>query len=73
MKSISNAHEESCTQCGSTFLNLEWDERVSAQEVGYLWHCFNCSNEFVTIGACDEKLPSSAAITEPFFTSLLVA
>lgn len=73
MKSISNAHGESCTRCGSTFLTLEWDERVSAQEVEQLWRCLNCNNEFVATVACDEKLPSSAAIIEPFFTSLLVA
>lgn len=73
MKSIANAHEESCKRCGSTFLNLEWDERVGAQQVAFLWRCLNCSNEFVTMAPRDEEMPSSAAITEPFFTSLLVA
>ena len=72
MKSIPSAHEQRCARCGSTFLNLEWDERVSAHEAEYLWHCLNCSNEFVTTVASDEKQASSVAITEPFFTSLLV-
>lgn len=74
MKSIANAHDERCARCGSAFLTLEWDERVSAHEVEQLWHCLNCSNEFVTMAACDEMQASSAAaVTEPFFTSLLVA
>jgi DNA-directed RNA polymerase subunit RPC12/RpoP len=72
MKSIANAREQRCARCGSAFLNLEWDERVSDHEAEYLWHCLNCSNEFVTVVASDEKQVSSAAITEPFFTSLLV-
>jgi hypothetical protein len=50
----------------------EWDERVSASEVQVLWHCVNCSNEFVTQAASDEKPASEAEITKPFFTSLVV-
>jgi hypothetical protein len=48
------------------------DERVNAQEVQYLWRCWNCSNEFVTLVASDEEPTSDAEVTKPFFTSLVV-
>jgi len=53
-------------------VSLEWDERVNPREVQDLWHCWNCTNEFITTIASDEKGPSVAEITEPFFTSLVM-
>ena len=72
MTSISSVHEEKCTRCGSRLITPEWDERVNAREVQYLWRCWNCNNEFVTLVASDEERTSVSEITEPFFTSLLV-
>lgn len=72
MASFSNPHGEKCTRCGSSLVNLEWDERVSEQEVQDLWHCWNCDNEFITVVACDAREPPLAEITKPFFTSLLL-
>jgi hypothetical protein len=72
MASISSAHGEKCSRCGSTLVNLEWDERVNEREVQDLWHCWNCNNEFITVVASDEKMPPITEITKPFFTSLLV-
>ena len=71
MASISTPHHEKCPRCGSGLFHLEWHERVNAQDVQDLWRCWNCKNEFVTV-VTDEKKPSVAEITEPFFTSLLV-
>lgn len=72
MTVLPDGHEQKCTRCGSTMIKPEWDERVSASEVQVLWHCVNCSNEFVTQAASDEKPASEAEITKPFFTSLVV-
>ena len=72
MASISGPYHEKCPQCGSGLVSLEWDERVTAQEVQNLWHCWNCKNEFITLVTSDEKEPSVTEITEPFFTSLVM-
>jgi DNA-directed RNA polymerase subunit RPC12/RpoP len=72
MASVSIPHHEKCPRCGFEVVHLEWRERGNAQEVQYLWHCWNCRNEFVTVATSDEKEPSVTEITEPFFTSLLV-
>jgi hypothetical protein len=45
---------------------------VNAREVQYLWRCWNCSNEFVTLVASDEEPTSDAEVTKPFFTTLVV-
>jgi hypothetical protein len=34
--------------------NVEWDERVNATQVQYLWRCLNCKNEFITQVASDD-------------------
>ena len=67
MTTIPNGHEEKCTQCGSKAVNVEWDERVNATQVQYLWRCLNCKNEFITQVASDEKPISDAEITKRFF------
>ena len=48
MTTFPNGHEEKCTQCGSKAVNVEWDERVNATQVQYLWRCLDCKNEFIT-------------------------
>jgi len=53
-------------------VSLEWGERVNAQEVQDLWHCWNCKNEFITVVTPDEKEPSVTEITKQFFTSLVM-
>ena len=63
---------EKCPRCGSELVHIEWHERVDKREVQYLWRCWNCKNEFVTVVTSDEREPSITEITEPFFTSLLV-
>ena len=72
MASISSSRHEKCPRCGSGLVSLEWDERVTAQEVQNLWHCWNCKNEFITVATSDEKELSVTEITEPFFTSLVM-
>lgn len=72
MTSIPSGHQEHCPRCGSKLVNIEWDERLSAQEVQHLWHCLNCTNEFVSTVASKGERPSDAEITKPFFTSLVV-
>jgi DNA-directed RNA polymerase subunit RPC12/RpoP len=72
MPSIPSLNEQKCTRCGSKLINPEWDERVNAREVQYLWHCWNCSNEFVTLVASDEERASDTDVAKPFFTSLVV-
>jgi ribosomal protein L37AE/L43A len=72
MTSISSRHEQNCTRCGSKLVKAEWDERLNEQQVQYLWRCWNCQNEFVTVVASDEKPPSETEITKPFFTSLVI-
>jgi predicted amidophosphoribosyltransferase len=59
MASISISHAEKCPRCASGLVHLEW-------------HCWNCNNEFVTVVASDERVPSVEEITEPFFTSLVI-
>jgi DNA-directed RNA polymerase subunit RPC12/RpoP len=65
-------HEKKCPRCGSDLVSLEWDERINQREVQDLWHCGRCQNEFITVEASDEKQPSVAEITKPFFTSLVM-
>lgn len=72
MTRVPNGHDQKCTRCGSSLIDAEWDEQVSAGEAQYLWRCESCGNEFVTQVACEEKQPADAEITEPFFTSLVV-
>ena len=72
MASISTPHSEKCPQCRSGLVHLEWHERVNAQEFQNLWHCWNCKGEFITNVASDEREPSVEAITQPFFTSLVI-
>ena len=69
---ISNRHFETCPRCGSWLVSLQWDEHVNSGEVQDLWHCWQCQNEFVTVEASDEKEPSIAEITKPFFTNLVM-
>jgi ribosomal protein L37AE/L43A len=72
MTRVPGGHEQKCTQCGSSLIDAEWDEQVSAEEIQYLWRCEGCGNEFVTLAACAEKPASETEITKPFFTSLVV-
>jgi DNA-directed RNA polymerase subunit RPC12/RpoP len=72
MVSIPNGHFKTCPQCGSRLVSLEWDEHVNPGEIQDLWHCWKCQSEFVTVEASDEKEPSVAEITKPFFTSLVM-
>jgi DNA-directed RNA polymerase subunit RPC12/RpoP len=71
MVSISTLHHETCPRCGSRLVSLEWDERVNAQEVQDLWHCWTCKNEFVTTVISSQEETSVSEITAPFFTSLV--
>jgi ribosomal protein L37AE/L43A len=70
MASISNPHR--CPRCGSGLVTLEWGERTNPREEQDLWHCWHCQNEFITVEMCEEKEPSVAEITKPFFTSLVM-
>jgi DNA-directed RNA polymerase subunit RPC12/RpoP len=72
MASVSPLHAQECARCGSKLIVPEWDERVNAREVQYLWRCLNCRNEFVTLVASDGEPFSVTEITKPFFTSLVV-
>lgn len=72
MGSISSRYQEKCPRCGSGFVSLEWDERFSRREVQNLWRCCQCKNEFITVVTSEEKEPSVAEVTKPFFTSLLM-
>jgi DNA-directed RNA polymerase subunit RPC12/RpoP len=73
MTSIPDGDQEQCPRCGSKLVNAEWDERVNAQELQTLRRCLNCENEFVSVEASKEEQPASdAAVTKPFFTSLVI-
>jgi len=72
MASASISGAEKCPRCGSESVHLEWHERVNAQEFQNLWHCWNCKNDFITAVTSDEREPSVAEVTEPFFTSLVI-
>jgi hypothetical protein len=72
MASISTPRHEKCTRCGSGLVSLQWDERVNALEVQDLWYCWNCQNKFITTVISNEKEPSVAEISAPFFTSLVI-
>jgi transposase-like protein len=73
MASISSTHSEKCPRCDSTLIGLEWEERVNEREVQNLWRCWNCNKTFITSAAAsDEKEPTAAEITRPFFTSLVM-
>ena len=72
MTSTPAPHHEKCPQCGSELVSLDWDERINAREVQDLWQCWNCKNKFITTVTSEEKEPSVAEITAPFFTSLVV-
>jgi len=72
MTSVASGYEEQCTRCGSKLVTCEWDERVNEEQVQYLWRCWNCKSEFLTVVASDEKRASETEITKPFFTSLVI-
>ena len=71
MISIASGPEQPCSRCGSKLVKAEWDERVNEREVQVLWRCRNCNDEFVTVVASEERTPETA-VTEPFFTSLVI-
>ncbi len=68
----STVHHKECVRCGSGLVTLEWHELVNANEAQDLWRCWNCKHQFVSVVTSDEREPSAAEITRPFFTSLLV-
>jgi DNA-directed RNA polymerase subunit RPC12/RpoP len=72
MTSIASGREQPCTRCGSKLVKAQWDERVNEREVQYLWRCRNCDNEFVTVVASEDERTPETAVTEPFFTSLVI-
>jgi DNA-directed RNA polymerase subunit RPC12/RpoP len=72
MTSIANGREQPCSQCGSKLVKVQWDERVNEREVQYLWRCWNCDHEFVTVVASEDQRTPETAVTEPFFTSLVI-
>jgi len=72
MASIATANHQKCPRCGSRLVSLEWDERVNPREVQDLWQCWRCNNKFITTVPSEEREPSVAEITAPFFTSLVM-
>jgi DNA-directed RNA polymerase subunit RPC12/RpoP len=72
MTSIASGREQPCGRCGSKLVKAQWDERVNAREVQVLWRCWNCNNEFVTVTASEDERTPETAVTEPFFTSLVI-
>ncbi|MEY9633371.1 hypothetical protein ABIF66_001600 [Bradyrhizobium japonicum] len=72
MLPISTVQHNECVRCGSGLVTLEWHERVSANGAQAPWRCWNCREQFVSGVTSDEREPSAAEITGPFFTSLLV-
>ncbi len=73
MMSALIAPQEKCTRCGSSWVKLDWEERVNPREIQCLWKCLQCKNEFVTLVASDEEPVADEEIVKPFFTNLLVA
>jgi DNA-directed RNA polymerase subunit RPC12/RpoP len=72
MTSIAGGREQTCSRCGSKLVKAEWDERVNELEVQYLWRCWNCNNEFVTVVASEDERTPELTVTKPFFTSLVI-
>jgi hypothetical protein len=72
MRSIASGREQPCGRCGSELVEAQWDERVNAREVQVLWRCRNCNSEFVTVAASEHERTAETAVTEPFFTSLVI-
>jgi C4-type Zn-finger protein len=72
MASSSGSRLEKCPRCGSGLVSLEWDERINAREIQDLWQCWSCKNKFITTVTSEEKEPSAAEVTMPFFTSLVL-
>ncbi len=71
MVSITKAEDRTCAQCGSSLINLEWEERLDPHQVQRLWKCLECRKEFVTLDS-DEENSTSTEVIEPFFTNLVV-
>lgn len=46
--------------------------RTNEREVQVLWRCWNCDNEFVAVVASEGERTPETAVTEPFFTSLVI-
>jgi DNA-directed RNA polymerase subunit RPC12/RpoP len=72
MASITKDHNETCTQCGSRLIHLEWEERLDSHQIQQLWRCLECKNEFITLNVSEEDGAPGAQLTEPFFTNLVV-
>lgn len=72
MASISSLHLEKCPRCNSKLVNVEWEEPLNERELQDLRRCWNCNNTFITSVAANEKEPSVAELTRPFFTSLVM-
>lgn len=72
MTAVPSGNQGQCPRCGSKLVNIEWNERVNAEEVQKLWHCLHCTNEFASIEASKEDPATDAEIKKSFFTSLVI-
>jgi DNA-directed RNA polymerase subunit M/transcription elongation factor TFIIS len=68
-------HGTTCTKCGGSLTAPEWSERMSDEQVHYLWCCTNCGNEFETAinSPVDTESKMSEIDWEHMFPPLLVA
>jgi len=61
-----------CPCCGAVLKQLEWSERVSEQQVAYVWRCAGCGYYFETRDESVGHETSVAELAEEFLPKLVV-
>jgi hypothetical protein len=63
---------QTCPCCGTVLRQPEWSERVSEQQVAYVWRCTGCGYYSETRGEGVAHEPSAAELAEEFLPKLVV-
>jgi len=61
-----------CSCCGNLLGRPEWSERVSDQQMAYVWRCANCGYYSETRDRSLGHEPSAADLAEKFLPKLVV-
>ena len=72
MGGISSVQSHICPCCGTVSKQPEWSERVSDQQMAYVWRCANCDNYSETRDISVGHEPSAAELAEEFLPKLVV-
>jgi RNase P subunit RPR2 len=72
MGGVALARSQICPCCGTVLKQPDWSERVSEQQMAYVWRCTNCGSYSETRDKSYGHEPSAAELAEKFLPKLVV-